>query len=431
MFDFSSLVRAPVNYANWEADSLQSCLCDEGWEGFDCSQRSCPKGKDPTVESDVSRSLRRRAEEVFVLHCQADSGFFSIFALGRYSEPIPFDADPGYLKSLLEGLSPNVGNVEVKMPAVADQDGEPSVCGASSPIATVIVFTEHRGDRPPMFLSRNTSNTRMWPAGAESLALGGSVNSAVLRFSTEHVLSCGVCPACFGHVHFQYGSSLSAPVDITSTSGAADLIDAIEGLEDLQAARWTNLEVVVVVGNPGGAICDGATAYDTEIYFYADYGNIPFLVLFDASYLDPASVAPANLTLQTNAAVDTAYECSNQGICDYSSGQCQCFQTLISGDVRYRALSSDGNGNLGLRGDCGHLDVPVGGCLLEGADVCNGQGICNEATGRTCQCFDGFSGITCELRECPLVRLLTTLAVHSTYSNVFHVVCVLGPRLVR
>lgn len=79
----SSLVRAPVNYGNWEADKLQSCHCDDGWEGYDCSQRSCPKGRDPTKPTDTSRSLYRRPQEVFELQCQADSGYFAIFALGR------------------------------------------------------------------------------------------------------------------------------------------------------------------------------------------------------------------------------------------------------------------------------------------------------------------------------------------------------------
>jgi hypothetical protein len=102
-----------VNYANWEADSIQTCLCDAGWEGYDCSLRSCPKGRDPTVPSDVSRSLLKRPQEVFVLQCQADSGYFAIQALGRYTEPIPYDADPGYLKRTLEGLSSDAGNCTV------------------------------------------------------------------------------------------------------------------------------------------------------------------------------------------------------------------------------------------------------------------------------------------------------------------------------
>ena len=104
-----------MNYANWEADQLQSCHCDFGWEGYDCSQRVCPKGKDPTIPTDLTHSLRERPEEVFELQCQADSGYFAIFALGRYTEPIPYDADPGYLKRVLEEISLYAGKNMLKL----------------------------------------------------------------------------------------------------------------------------------------------------------------------------------------------------------------------------------------------------------------------------------------------------------------------------
>jgi hypothetical protein len=62
-----------------------------------------------------------------------------------------------------------------------------------------------------------------------------------------------------------------------------------------------------------------------------------------------------------------------------------------------------GNGNKGLRGDCGYIDVPVSSCTADGFDVCNGQGVCTNSTGRACQCYEGFSGVTCALRDCPVV----------------------------
>ncbi|RYG55908.1 hypothetical protein EON66_04185, partial [archaeon] len=36
-----------VDYAEWDADRIQVCVCDDGWEGFDCALRSCPAGSDP------------------------------------------------------------------------------------------------------------------------------------------------------------------------------------------------------------------------------------------------------------------------------------------------------------------------------------------------------------------------------------------------
>ena len=404
----SSLIRPPVDYTNWEADMLQSCLCDAGWEGYDCSQRSCPKGRDPTVPTSTAHSLKARSEEVFVLQCQADSGFFSILALGRYSEPIPFDADPAYLKDILERLSPSAGQVEVIMPALYDDGGVPSVCGSNHIVSTEIVFIDHKGSRPPMFLTRNTSNTRMWPSGSTPLALNSVASSAVLRFATKHRIDCPACPTCFGHVYFKYLTSISPPVEIDSLGLASALRTAIMDLEDLVAAKWTNLEVNVSVSGAYDRLCNIADATSTQVDLYSDYGNIPFLTMLDASYLVAGSTEPANVTLSTNAATDEVYECSNQGICDYSSGQCQCFQTITAGKIKYRTLASDGNGNAGLLGDCGFIDAPVTSCLLDGVDVCNGRGVCSNSTGRVCDCFEGFAGLTCELRACPVVSMIFT-----------------------
>lgn len=236
--------------------------------------------------------------------------------------------------------TPDAGTVEVIMPTIGTN--EPSVCTATHLISTKIIFTEHRGDRPPMLLSRNTSNTRAWPSGSTPLSLGGSTAAATLRFATKHVLQCSACPKCFGRVYFQYGTSVTAPINITLPGIADTLETAIEQLEDLQDAKWTNLRVNVTVSDPLRRICSTIEATTTAIDIFSDYGNLPFLTLFDASYRIAGSVNAANLTLLTNAAADEVYECSNQGICDYSSGQCQCFQSVLKGDIKYRALSSDG-----------------------------------------------------------------------------------------
>jgi hypothetical protein len=403
---FSTLIRPPMTYTNWEADKLQGCLCDPGWEGYDCSYRSCPTGADPTVPSDLTRSTTGRAQEVFVLECQADAGYFSILALGHYTEPIPYDAEPGYIQGILEQLTTFSGSVEVKMLALPDTGNLPSVCASNTFASTEIVFSDYRGDRPPMMVTRNTSDTRMWPGGSQQLSLGGSPDAALLRFATKHTLTCPACPACFGNIHMQYRTSITDPVNVTVSGGSALLEAAIAGLEDLQAAQWTNLRVNVTVSDSSGRICSGVTPTTINVDLYSDYGNIPFLTLLDASYLSAVTATqPANITMTTNAAVDEVFECSNQGTCDYGQGQCTCFQAVVGGDVRYRAASSDGAGNQGLRGDCGYLDVPLASCSIYGLDICNGRGSCDNTT-FTCNCLDGYSGLTCEKNDCPMVSCL-------------------------
>lgn len=53
-------VRVPKSYGanpndahTWDAHRIMGCLCDEGFEGYDCSQRTCPLGNDPAVHTGV------------------------------------------------------------------------------------------------------------------------------------------------------------------------------------------------------------------------------------------------------------------------------------------------------------------------------------------------------------------------------------------
>ena len=40
-------VRTAFDYSLWDADKHQMCVCDAGFDGIDCSQRTCPRGDDP------------------------------------------------------------------------------------------------------------------------------------------------------------------------------------------------------------------------------------------------------------------------------------------------------------------------------------------------------------------------------------------------
>jgi len=81
--------------------------------------------------------------------------------------------------------------------------------------------------------------------------------------------------------------------------------------------------------------------------------------------------------------------CSGHGICN-TLAQCTCFSGYESSDCSKRVCPSGPS----------YADVAY---IEDGAHQsisCSGQGKCNTATG-LCECYDGYSGRACELRDCP------------------------------
>eukprot|EP01038_Epipyxis_sp_PR26KG_P012023 gene12023-16094_t len=395
-FNGRSLIRAPVDYNNWEADMLQGCVCDEGWEGYDCSSRVCPKGRDP-----LSSTYNYDVEERFVLQCLATEGYFSLLVLGQYTEPIPYDADPGLLKQIIESIYlAGTVNVEIKS---NNKENLPTVCRSDAVSSTIITFDDYFGSRPPILINRNTSNTRQWPDGSLPLAVNGISSGTALRMATQHYLICEPCSTCGGYVYFVYGNSITEGINITQSKIASIIEEEILGLQDLQEAKWTSLSVQVnFTGNYNQEICNPKYRTTTTISIFSDYGNIPFLSMIDGSYDISSTYAttPSNITFQTNGGNGTLYECSNQGTCDHSNGVCLCAVSISNGVSTYRAISSDGHGSPGSRGDCGYLEKSLSSCTDE---ICGPHGFCSNSSA-TCQCYEGWYGINCNTRFCPKGR---------------------------
>lgn len=81
--------------------------------------------------------------------------------------------------------------------------------------------------------------------------------------------------------------------------------------------------------------------------------------------------------------------CSNRGICNTETGTCTCAEGFAS---------SDGNGNIGLRGDCGYATTEIVHC--PGDIECSNHGVCSEKPSYTCECSYGWTGADCSQRVC-------------------------------
>jgi hypothetical protein len=389
-FDGMNLIRPPTIYSSWDANKIQGCICDSGWTGYDCSRKSCPVGRDP-----LDPNLAYDKDETFYLQCQASDGYFSLLVNGYLTDPIPYDADPTFLKKVLQSL-PDVGKVLVTISSsVHEGQSTASICGSSDVVTSNIRFLSHVGSRPPIRVFRNVSSTRQWPsAGSSPLSLSGSL--PILQMKTIYSLICPSCVDCTGNIYFKYLTSVSSPIDVTSLSAADLVYNAIYSLTDLKSSNWDNLHFTVENTGSTDRICNSGDSTTITLNIFSDYGNIGELSIIDASFNS------GNISFTNNKGNGTLYECSNQGICDHNSGTCSCNQLQIDGHWFYRAISSDGKQNFGNRGDCGALDPPLSTCFISNVDVCSNHGKCSNET-NTCSCYSGWSGLTCSLRSCPKV----------------------------
>jgi hypothetical protein len=409
------LKNPPVYYTSWEADKIQGCLCDDGWDGFDCSLRSCPWGRDPT-----DTLISTYHNEIFTIQCEATQGYFAIDIMGSHTAPISFDADPMYIKKVLEAVD-GVGNVDVVMQE--DTNGLPSVCGLTSPLKTTFTLKDHPGKLPPVRLNKLLSNSRYVHDSGSALKLANN-NAAPIYMISEYKLQCGYCLDCHGQVHFSFGNSISVAVNIITTGAAAAIAAAITGLTDLTSSGWLVAGVDVTMDHDHDKICSvgnagridaGSTNNTVTISIKSPWGNIPNLKLIDGSYRESetyvskghGNFTSMDLGWSSNSATGEVYECSNQGECDRTTGTCKCIQIEdTKAEERHitlnKASSSDGFGNPGFLGDCGYLEH-YNGCLSNDAlntktPPCSGNGICTDSK---CTCYQGFSGVDCSIRSCP------------------------------
>ncbi|CAM9329994.1 unnamed protein product, partial [Discosporangium mesarthrocarpum] len=86
-------------YDEWDADKIHGCICDSGWEGYDCSMsRTCPKGVDPYPSP-------KGLDEEQLIDCTCPitcSGTLLMTFMGHTTLPIPYDASGELVKYRLE-----------------------------------------------------------------------------------------------------------------------------------------------------------------------------------------------------------------------------------------------------------------------------------------------------------------------------------------
>lgn len=340
----------------WDAHKIQGCACDEGFTGYDCSNKECPRGDDPMTTG--------QQNEVMMIECQADSGYFFFQFRGQRTEAIPYDAGYGTVERLIEKLS------SVKDVKVTFGNYSMPICGYEQAQTTYLEFMQDFGSLPAARLDQTF---------LESAYRG----SPWLYMVTQHKLH---CPAggefLRGWFFFSYDGKISDRLayDASETQIAAALNDM-----PTVKAQSDYGNISITVNTTRHAVCLKDSSSNTTIKFRSKFGNLYDLEFINSiRYTDPkiTNASSHNLTYSSNKGTKENLVCSDHGECDYATGTCQC---AIAKGTHYEYYwgSSDGYGNQGRRGDCGHRWGPGGfpttcpGNVGSGEEpvLCNGHGL--------------------------------------------------------
>lgn len=374
-------------------DAYKVCHCAEGFTGADCSLRICPYGKawapevteitGNDVGHDIAECSNRGHCDRTLGTCTCQNGFG-----GAACDRRSCDCNG---RGLCQSL---------RYFASRADPGAGSVFSYENAWDANMMYGCHCHDS---LFSGHDCSLRACPRGDDP-------------FTTDQVNEVQkiTCEATAGTAVIQFKGSSTKPipwdasledlrtalVELPSLSGQA----GDEGNQDetgllpeplnQQAAKGT---LAVDFLSATTRWCD-EPAIQTLVRFYQDFGDQPLLVA-DARKLERASPPGASGLISIVEVIRGTTEsdlCSNRGLCNRLSGQCECDQDNWG--------SSDGYGNGGSRGDCGTVTTTTAISDCPGELACNGHGTCAGSPTFRCTCQSGWTGADCSEMTCPLGR---------------------------
>jgi len=326
-----SLRTCPVNdaavacYGHGVCDTgaTETCSCFDGWEGPTCSLRSCPKGPawfDLPVDATTAHLPVECSNMGICNHitglCICRAGWegeaCEKLSCRAFGEQVPCSGH-GQCLSLRE------------------MGRKAKVNGVPTPVTYGSVA--------------NAVNT--WDADSVK---GCLCDEGYTGYNCAHkICPSGDDPMTTGDVHEKqrmscYVSSGST-FTLTFRDEETEAINADDTISTLKSKleALTSIDVVVLTdggGYSGSTICNHCPGKETIITFVTELGNLPLL------QSSSSDVYISEMQTGTKENI----ECSRRGLCDEQAGRCTCFSGFGS---------SDGNENLGSRGDCGAFLSPT------------------------------------------------------------------------
>ena len=171
-------------------------------------------------------------------------------------------------------------------------------------------------------------NERECPYGYDK-RLADSFNSSISEPNAiELEVQSMTCSATSGTFTLSFRGQTTSAIDYDATS--TELESALEALSTIG-----DITIMFSNTNTGSGVC-ASGGNSLNITFNTELGEVPLLT---------PSIGLINIA-EVTASSGALLECAGRGECNRKTGECTCWDQRVS---------SDGKGNLGTRGDCGHF----------------------------------------------------------------------------
>lgn len=273
----------PNNAKTWDGSRIYGCMCDEGYDGYDCSERTCPLGDDPHTYDDHN--------EVQLLKCIASGGTFKLTFRDAQTPALSYNITSGQLMKALSAL-PTVQKVTVTY--TLDGTPPPNTLATTQPPRA---HTEEGMDYALLKKQQHEAYNESNPLRYVPVVPHGNVNGTSEREPDP--------------IYWNLDDGFS----LCNTSGTNVAIIAFDVMTgDVPPIRVDKSLLTDIVNNNGVAGTGQLTIYS------------------DGATID--SITSVRGT--TEVAV-----CNNRGVCNKVTGVCECFDDWTSSN------GHGGPGNLG------------------------------------------------------------------------------------
>lgn len=359
----------------------RQCVCFDGFQAADCSERICPYGKawvDLAKGVDNAHNLAECSnmgicERIFGT-CTCRTGYEGA-ACERKSCPI-FCSGRGKCRSMryyAQTKDPGLG-VVYNYDTIWDAD---KIFGC---------------DCNSNFYGPDCS-LRVCPLGDDPMTgNGANTQTNPIQFDEIQKVSCKAAKGSFT-LTFRGKTTLPIPFNTKIT----ELTNFIESLPTIGAG---NTKIVMYTTQ----VClETGTSFSVQ--FTQNFGPLP-LMLADGSQLgfSDGTTVPILTVERTTEGTKENAQCSNRGVCSSATGVCTCATNFDS---------SNGLNQEGTRGDCGYATATIQFC--PGVVSCSGHGECLGSPTFKCQCTDGWTGGDCSERYILFPMKIVNFLICSLY----------------